>query len=115
MTELCVVEGDGVGHEVIPATLQVLQRVAPDIQLRPAAGGWSCFQEQGTPLPDETLALARRCRAVLFGAVDSPSWPVENYYSPVVRLRRELQAFANLRPTRYLPVPTARAGVDLVI
>ncbi|MBZ0301912.1 MAG: NAD-dependent isocitrate dehydrogenase, partial [Anaerolineae bacterium] len=36
-------------------------------------------------------------------------------YSPAVRLRRELQAFANLRPTRYLPVPTAREGVDLVI
>ncbi len=115
MTELCVFEGDGVGHEVIPAALQVLQHVAPDIRIRPAAGGWSCFQEQGTPLPEESLALARRCRAVLFGAVDSPSWPVENYYSPVVRLRRELQAFANLRPTRYLPVPTARAGVDLVI
>ncbi|MDD9955739.1 MAG: isocitrate/isopropylmalate dehydrogenase family protein [Anaerolineaceae bacterium] len=115
MTELCVFEGDGVGHEVIPAALQVLRHVAPDIRIRPAAGGWSCFREQGTPLPEESLALARRCRAVLFGAVNSPSWPVENYFSPVVRLRRELQAFANLRPTRYLPVPTARAGVDLVI
>lgn len=115
MTELCVIEGDGVGHEVIPAALRVLQQVAPDIRTRPAPGGWDWFQRHGTPLPDETLALARECRAVLLGAVASPSWPVENYYSPIVRLRREMQAFANLRPTRWLPVPTARKGVDLMI
>lgn len=115
MTELCVIQGDGVGHEVIPAAIRVLQRVAPEIVVRQAPGGWDYFQQHGTPLPDETLSLARECRAVLFGAVSSPSWPVENYYSPVVRLRRELQAYANLRPTRYLPVPTAREGVDLVI
>ena len=115
MTELCVIEGDGVGHEVIPAALEVLKRVAPGIRVRQAPGGWDYFQEHGTPLPDESLALARECGAVLFGAVSSPSWSVENYYSPVVRLRREMQAFANLRPTRWLPVPTARRGVDLVI
>lgn len=115
MTELCVIEGDGIGQEVIPAAIQVLRQVAPEIRVRPAPAGWAYFQQHGTPLPDETLALARDCQAVLFGAVSSPSWPVENYYSPVVRLRRELQAFANLRPTRYLPVPTAREGVDLVI
>lgn len=115
MTELCVIEGDGIGQEVIPAAIQVLRQVAPEIRVRQAPAGWDWFQQHGTPLPDETIALARDCQAVLFGAVSSPSWPVENYYSPVVRLRRELQAFANLRPTRYLPVPTAREGVDLVI
>lgn len=115
MMELCVIEGDGIGHEVIPAAIQVLERVAPGIHVRQAPGGWDYFLREGTPLPDETLALARECKAVLFGAVASPSWPVENYYSPVVRLRRELQAFANLRPTRYLPVPTARKGVDMMI
>ena len=115
MIELCVIEGDGIGHEVIPAAIQVLERVAPGIRVRQAPGGWDYFEQHGTPLPDETLALARECRAVLFGAVASPSWPVDNYYSPVVRLRREMQAFANLRPTRWLPVPTARKGVDLLI
>jgi len=113
--ELCVIEGDGIGHEVIPAAVQVLKQVVPTIHVHHALAGWAYFQEHGTPLPDETLALAAKCRAVLFGAVSSPSYPIENYYSPVVRLRRELQAFANLRPTRYLPVPTAREGVDLVI
>ncbi len=115
MTELCVIEGDGIGHEVIPAALQVLQRVAPDIRVRQAPGGWAWFRQHGTPLPQLTLDMAQECRAVLFGAVASPSWQVDNYFSPVVRLRRELQAFANLRPTRWLPVPTARKGVNMLI
>jgi homoisocitrate dehydrogenase len=113
--ELCVIEGDGIGHEVIPAALQVLRQVVPDVIVHPIPGGWDYFQIHGKPLPDETVDIAARCSAVLFGAVSSPSYPVENYYSPVVRLRRQLQAYANLRPTRYLPVPTAREGVDLMI
>ncbi|HEX2905397.1 MAG TPA: isocitrate/isopropylmalate family dehydrogenase, partial [Phototrophicaceae bacterium] len=45
----------------------------------------------------------------------SPTYPVEGYFSPVVSLRRALQAYANIRPTRYLPVPTSRPGVDLLV
>jgi homoisocitrate dehydrogenase len=113
--KLCVIEGDGIGHEVVPAAVAVLQQVAPDIEVVAAPAGWHYFQQHGTSLPDTTLELARSSGAVLFGAVSSPSYPVEGYFSPAVRLRRELQAFANLRPTRYLPVPTAREGVDLII
>lgn len=113
--ELCVIEGDGIGHEVIPAAVQVLHLVAPDIIVHHAPAGWDYFQQHRTPLPAETIELAQRCKSVLFGAVSSPSYPVEGYYSPVVRLRRTLQTYANLRPTRYLPVPTARQGVDLMI
>lgn len=115
MLELCVIEGDDVGHEVVPAALRVLRTVAPDIVVHHAEAGWHTFQRRGTPLPDETLDLAFACGAVLFGAASSPPYPVDGYYSPVVRLRRAMQAFANLRPTRYLPIPTARSGVDLII
>lgn len=113
--ELCVIEGDGIGHEVIPAAVQVLRQLVPGLTVSPAPAGWDYFQQHDTPLPEETVELAASCGAVLFGAVSSPSYPVEGYYSPVVRLRRTLQAYANLRPTRYLPVPTARVGVDLMI
>jgi len=113
--ELCVIEGDGIGHEVIPAAVQVLNIVVPEITIKHAVAGWDYFEQHGTPLPQETIDLVRACGAVLFGAVQSPSYPVNGYFSPIVRLRRELGAYANLRPIQYLPVPTAREGIDLVI
>ncbi len=113
--DLCVIEGDGIGKEVIPAAVEVLRGIFPQVKIYMAEAGWEVFQRCGTPLPEETLELARKCGAVLFGAAASPSYPVEGYYSPIVRLRRELQAYANLRPTRYLPVPTAREGVNLFV
>ncbi len=113
--ELCVIEGDGIGREVIPAAIEVLKQVAPDVVIRPMEAGWGYFQKHKTPLPDETIQVARECKAILFGAVSSPAYPVEGYFSPIVRLRRTLQAFANLRPAQHLPVPTSREGVDMLI
>lgn len=113
--DLCVIEGDGIGHEVIPAAAQVLRVVLPDVQIHKAEAGWECFQRRGNSLPEETLELARRCGAILYGAAASPPYPVEGYYVPGVRLRRELQMYANLRPTRHLPVPTSRQGVNLLV
>lgn len=112
---LCVIEGDGIGHEVVPAAVQVLQAVLPEVTIHVAEAGWDTFQQTGSPLPESTLELAASCKAVLYGAAASPSYPVDGYYVPGVRLRRELATYANLRPTRYLPVPTARKNVDLLV
>ncbi|MDZ4766362.1 MAG: isocitrate/isopropylmalate dehydrogenase family protein [Chloroflexota bacterium] len=113
--QVCVIEGDGIGHEVVPAAARVLWLVAPDIEQKPAEAGWDTFQRVGTSLPDATLDLAIHCGAVLFGAAASPSYPVEGYSIPVVRLRRTLQTYASLRPAGYLHVPAARPGVDLLV
>ncbi len=113
--ELCVIEGDGIGHEVVPAAINLLQKLFPNIKIHHAEAGWDTFERQDTSLPDETIALAKQVKTVLFGACSSPSFPVEGYYSPIIRLRRELDCYANLRPTQYLPVPTAREGVDLLV
>ncbi len=115
MLQVCVIEADGIGHEVVPAAVRVLRVVAPDVEIQTAEAGWDTFKRLGTPLPDETLQLARACGAVVFGAAASPSYPVDGYYVPIVRLRRELATYASLRPTRYLPVPTAREGVNLIV
>ncbi|MDX2162903.1 MAG: isocitrate/isopropylmalate dehydrogenase family protein [bacterium] len=115
MLNLCVIEADGIGHEVVPAAVDVLKLVAPDVTIYTAEAGWDCFKAHGDPLPEATLRLAKECGAVLFGAAASPSYPVEGYYVPIVRLRRELQTYASVRPTRFLPVPTARPGVDLIV
>jgi len=113
--DLCVIEGDGVGYEVIPAAVRVLKALLPEVKIHPLRAGFETFRATGTPLPPETLTLAQEVRAVLFGAADSPSFPVDGYYSPIIALRRHLNTYASVRPTRFLPVIAARQGVDLVV
>lgn len=115
MIKLCVIEGDAVGHEVVPAAIRVLRAVLPDVELHTAEAGFETLEKQGTPLPDETVELAKACGAVIFGAAASPSFPVDGYFSPIIRLRNILKTFANIRPVRYLPVSTAREGVDMIV
>src|SRR6476469_3589090 len=97
---ILVVPGDGIGREVIPAALEVLRATGLPFEFVPAEAGWECFQRHGTSLPDETLSAARAADTVLFGAVSSPSHPVEGYRSPIVGLRRALDLYANIRPVR---------------
>jgi homoisocitrate dehydrogenase len=97
---LCVIPGDGVGQEVVPAAVQVLQAVLSDLEIMEAKAGWGVFQSTGTALPEETVTAAQKAGAVLFGAVSSPLHPVEGYKSPIVALRRELDTFANIRPAK---------------
>jgi homoisocitrate dehydrogenase len=115
--KLCVIPGDGIGPEVIKAALQVLDAVAPSMQVVEAQAGWGTFQEMGAALPESTLAAARGADAVLFGAVGSPSHLVPGYRSPIVALRRELDLYANIRPTTNLGFNLApsQSRVDLVV
>ncbi len=112
---LCVIPGDGVGREVTPVAVEVLQQVLPQVTIQEAEAGWAVFEATGTALPAETLETARACGAVLFGAVASPSYPVTGYRSPIVALRRELDVFANIRPSRGWPVAGAHPDLDLVV
>lgn len=111
---LCVIAGDGIGREVVPAACRVLARLRPDIGMIESEAGWDTFQRVGQALPDATLATARACGAVLFGAVSSPSHRVDGYRSPIVALRRALDTHANLRPVRPLG-GIGRPDVDLLI
>lgn len=111
---ICVIPGDGIGPEVIGAALPALRALAPDAELVEAEAGWAAFQRYGAALPAATLAAAQAADAVLFGAVASPSHPVPGYSSPIVRLRRELDLYANIRPVRIEPAaPGASAGDPL--
>ena len=112
---LCVIEGDGIGHEVVPAAIEVLQATGLPFSVHHAEGGWSCFQQRGTALPLETVEVARASDAVFFGAVASPSHRVEGYSSTIVGLRRALDLYANLRPCHSWPIPSSRPGVDLLV
>jgi homoisocitrate dehydrogenase len=112
---LCMIEGDGIGKEVVPAAVQVLERAVPGLEVIQAEAGWETFTQRGVSVPEETLAAVRQCGAALFGAVSSPSRKVQGYRSAILTLRQELDLFANLRPVRSLPAVSPRAGIDLLI
>jgi homoisocitrate dehydrogenase len=112
---ICLIEGDGIGGEVILAARRVLESSGLDCEFHVAEAGWGTFLRSGTALPPETLEAAANAQATLFGAVSSPLEPVAGYSSPIVALRRHFQLFANLRPVSSLPIASSRAGIDLLI
>src|SRR6266508_510379 len=94
--KLCVIPGDGVGREVIPCAVDVLQRMLPALSVVQADAGWDCFTRTGSALPETTIASIQSCGAALFGAVSSPSKKVEGYRSPIVQMRQRFDLYANL-------------------
>jgi homoisocitrate dehydrogenase len=102
---ICVIPGDGIGHEVVPAALDVLTAAGVEFDITEAEAGWDCFTRTGTALPAETLEFARASDAILFGAVSSPLERADGYTSPIVSLRRELDLYACVRPL--VPLNTA--------
>ena len=100
--------GDGVGAEVMPAALRVLSHVERrwklELEVREGIVGGAAIEQTGTPIPDETFALAKQADAVLFGAVGGPKWdglPLEQRPERgLLALRSGLELFANLRPVQ---------------
>lgn len=115
MPKLCVIPGDGIGLEVIPAAVQVLEKIIPDLEILYAEAGWNCFQKHGVSVLPQTLDIIRACGAALFGAVSSPSRKVEGYRSAILTMRQELGLFANLRPVHSYPVVSPRSDIDLIL
>ncbi|EPQ27961.1 uncharacterized protein PFL1_04288 [Pseudozyma flocculosa PF-1] len=98
---LGMMPADGIGREVLPAAQRVLQATpgAPKFEFVELDAGWECFQKTGSALPQKTIdTLKNECDGAMFGAVSSPSHKVEGYSSPIVRLRKELDLYANIRP-----------------
>jgi len=112
---ICLIPGDGIGGEVIPAARAVLEATGLPARFTEAAAGWAAFERDGEALPAETLAAVRAADATLLGAVGSPLHRAPGYRSPVVALRRALDLYACVRPVQSPPLPGARPGVDLVV
>ncbi|MBS1266780.1 MAG: Homoisocitrate dehydrogenase [Candidatus Woesearchaeota archaeon] len=114
MYNIFVLPGDGIGIEVTQSAVRVLKALDLDIKFSYGEIGYECYKRHKTPLPDKTIDQARTCDAVLFGAVTTPP-NIENYFSPIVKLRQDLQLYANIRPNKSYPIPGFRENVDLVI
>jgi len=113
--KICLIEGDGIGHEVIPAARLVLEATGLKLEFVEASAGWETFERTGTSVPEETLEAITHTDATLFGAATSPSKKVPGFFGAIRFLRRKLDLFANVRPAKHRPVPGSRPGVDLVV
>ena len=105
--KIAFLPGDGIGPEVTRAALRVLEAVAP-FELREGLVGGAAIDACGDPLPPETVALCRESDLVFLGAVGGPKWEKGDVRPEqgLLRLRRTLDVYANLRPARYLGLPT---------
>ncbi len=104
--KIAVTPGDGIGPDVSEQAVQVMQAVASrfglQLELSEHPVGGTAYDLAGTPLPDETLAACKAADAILLGAVGGPKWePLDFSVRPergLLKLRSELQLYANLRP-----------------
>jgi 3-isopropylmalate dehydrogenase len=107
--EIAVIPGDGIGREVTPAAVEVLETVGPDFEFVHGEAGDAVRDERGEALPAETRDLAAAADATLFGAAGETAADV------VLPLRSAVGSFANVRPARAYPGLDAVApGTDLV-
>jgi 3-isopropylmalate dehydrogenase len=105
---VAVIAGDGIGREVVPAAVAVLDRVG-EFEFVEADAGDAVRDETGTALPAETRELAASADATLFGAAGETAADV------ILPLRRAVDAFANVRPARAYPgVDALQPETDLV-
>ena len=95
--QIAVVPGDGIGKEVMKATLDVLDALDIDFEYVYGDAGDECLEKTGTALPKETLDIIREADACLFGAAGETAADV------IVKIRQEMKMFANLRPVKAYP------------
>jgi isocitrate dehydrogenase (NAD+) len=113
MIEATLIPGDGIGPEVVDATVAVLDALGSPFKWDRQPGGMAGIEAAGDPLPAATLASIRRTRLALKGPLTTPVGG--GFRSVNVRLREEFQLYANVRPARTL-IPGGRYDdIDLVI
>ena len=113
MIEATLIAGDGIGPEVIDATVLVLEALGRPFAWDRQLGGMAAVEAMGDPLPPDTLASIRRTRLALKGPLTTPVGG--GFRSVNVRLREEFHLYANVRPARTL-IPGGRyENIDLVI
>ena len=102
MKKLLLLPGDGIGPEVCAEIRRVATALTPDITIDEGIYGGASYDAHGTPLTDDVLARALASDAVLLGAVGGPQWAnAPRHLRPeagLLKLRKEMQVFANLRP-----------------
>ena len=130
--KICVLEGDGIGPEIMAEGIKVLQAVGAkhgaEFSFEKALIGGCAIDAAGDPLPAQTLDIARASDAVLLAAVGGPKWDTTDSSKPrpeqgLLRIRKELGLYTNLRPVQIFSAlagastlrPEVIEGVDIAI
>ena len=127
--KVAVIPGDGIGPEVIGATLQVIEKVAPGaFEFESVAMGGNAIDKFGVPMPEESLRVCQEADATLLGAVGGPKWdnqpPDNRPERGLLGVRKGLKVFANIRPAKiFAPLASAcplrkdiaEKGIDFII
>jgi len=125
--KIAVLPGDGIGPEIVTQAVNVLKALNLNLEMTEAPIGGAGYEAAGDPLPDATLRLAKEADAVLLGAVGDWKYDkLERHLRPergLLRIRKELNLFANLRPALLYPElasastlkPEVVSGLDLMI
>ncbi|WP_443970937.1 3-isopropylmalate dehydrogenase [Sphingobium sp. CR28] len=125
---IALLPGDGIGPEITREAQRVLEALAiPGLVFEEALVGGAAYKAVGHPLPPETLNIARRADAILFGSVGDPECDaLDRHLRPeqaILGLRKALTLFSNLRPARVYPGlvdasalrPEVASRIDLLI
>ena len=128
--KIAVLPGDGIGQEIVAEAVKVikaLQADGLDVEMKEGLVGGTAYDATGSPLPEESLALAKESDAILLGAVGGYKWEsLDIAVRPekgLLGLRAELDLFANLRPAILYPQladastlkPEVVSGLDIMI
>jgi isocitrate dehydrogenase (NAD+) len=112
--KVTLIPGDGIGPEVAGATVSVLRAAGVQLQWESFVVGAEALAKYGDPLPRDLIESIRRNKIALKGPVMTPVGT--GFVSSNVRLRKELDLYANLRPIKSLPgVPSRYENVDIVV
>ena len=112
--QICYMGGDGIGPEVTAQSIKLLEATGIGFGFMHAEIGFETYKKYGTPLPEKTIEICRKSDAILFGAITTPP-NIKGYFSPIVRLRKTLDLYANVRPFKSLPIPDQKHGIDFII
>lgn len=118
--KIAVIPGDGIGNEVMPEAIRVLDVIAGrhDLSFQYDEKDWSCerYHKEGAMMPDDGLDQIKDHNAILLGAVGFPGVPDHvSLWGLLIPIRREFQQYANIRPIRLfdgMACPLAGRGAE---
>ncbi len=108
-----LIPGDGIGPEIIDATVRILEAAGADLEWDRQLAGMAAIEKGLGPLPDETVRSIERNRLALKGPLTTPVG--EGFRSINVALRKRFDLYANVRPARSLTTGGRYEDIDIVV